>query len=543
MNVSDGISPPAPDSTDEPDLPAVNIRVRSFSFAPGRPEQLLTNHSGILLWLISGLYFLGFGAGAWGLPLSSDEVFSHLVARNTPAGILAALAHGADTHPPLHYLILHLAYSSLGRGQFAGRLPFLAAGLAAALLLYSFARVRLEPCYALVAPLFFLLTAHARVAFVTRPYALMMLAYSMGLWFWQRTDGPRRRTLNLFGLGCAMGIAVTSHFYGGLLALAIGSGEAMRSWRSNRFQWSVWLTLLAGTLPIYFLLPQIRAISATVGSAMLNHGKIVTSPTAMKLLQTYTTFLNPALVASVVIGVGLLMIGGWPHRIYVRPNGSGLAGEEILTAAVMIAIPLLLYVLGVRATGVFNPGYGYMAALGAALIASQAASWLTASSRRNGALPAVCLLLVFCGQQASLSRTWRPHPWNRYQVASVLMASEAAGTGPIVVSQLIPFTQLFYYAPDNLRSRLHYLIDVSEASRFGDSSTDVALRELRPWTGLPVDDYAAFTSRQSSFLVYDWGFEPAGWLIPYLRQSHAEIQVLDTGGVQKLMLVTVGARP
>lgn len=505
-------------------------------------EDLVGRHAGIALWLIAALYFAGFGASAWGLPLHSDELFSYYLALNSPARILDALAHGADTHPPLHYLALHLGHLLFGPAPFASRLPFLLAGLAAAFFLYDAARQRLDATAGLIAMLFFLMTATTREVYISRPYSLMMLAYALAFWCWQRTADPRKSTWACLGLSLTLAGAVTDHFYGGLLGLAIGGGEVLRCWRERRVRFGVWLALVAGCAPIGLLLPQIRAVSASVGAAMLSSRNLVSSPTPAKLWQAYTTQLNPALPVTFVVGMVLLLPALRRGKRTEPATRNGFAPEELLSAGLMVAMPLLLYVLGLKVTGVFNPGYCYMASIGAALLAAQASFRLGGGAGRWKVLPVAALLLVFLLQQATLAPFWRARPWTRYQVARVLTAAQGQPK-PIVVGQLIPFLQLLYYAPEDLRGRLHYLVDVDLAGRYGDASTDVALRELGHWADLPLEDYAAFAARESSFLVYDWGFEPGGWLVPFLREQQERnkrltIKVVGTSGIQRLLLVT-----
>src|ERR1700689_3738179 len=106
----------------------------------------------LALGVCSFLYFIGFGGAAYSKALSSDELFSLYISRLSNASeIWKALSQGADSNPPVHYVLLHAAHKLFGDSALAGRLPFLLAVWGMALFLYSFVKKRYPPIYGLIA--------------------------------------------------------------------------------------------------------------------------------------------------------------------------------------------------------------------------------------------------------------------------------------------------------------------------------------------------------------------------------------------------------
>jgi hypothetical protein len=496
-------------------------------------------HPWVAISVCGFLYFFGFGALAYSSTLSSDEIFSLYVSwLPNVATILRALSQGADTHPPLHYLLLHGAHRLFGNSTLAGRFPFLLAEWGMVLLLYRFVARRCSPIYGMIAALIPLLTDYANFSHVGRPYALNLCAYAMALWFWQAAARPRN-VAALAGLAVTGIFAVSAHFYGGFALLPIAVGELWRYRTTRRLNLGVWLAMILGTSPIVLFRPQIRAIARGVGAAGLHSSATITSPTLQKLFATYADSMQPALII-VLLGLtaAVLFGSGRDPAAAANPPSQGLSQPEMAASFTLMFIPILLYVIGRTVTGGYGTAYGCSVCIGAGLLVAQLAFRLFSRQRSQATILAALLLVGFALGQLQNARSWRAHPWTRFQPSTLLTGKSGVGSLPVVISQIVPFLQLVQYSDPPLKGRLAYLIDPKHAASFGDLAPDVALQQLRPWATIPVQDYSAFVKANPSFLVYNWG-HIQGWLVPYLLRQGASVEVLATDGPHQLLAITV----
>jgi hypothetical protein len=505
--------------------------------------ERIERHPRVILVGSSFLYFLGFGALAYSKALSSDEIFSLYVSRlATVPDILRALAQGADTHPPLHYLLLHAVHLFLGESSLAGRFPFLLAIWAMGLFVYGFVTKRCSPLYGFIAALMCWLTSYANTACLSRPYALLLCWYAAALWFWQAAEEGPRKKFFLMGLVMSVTLAITTHFYGVFIMLPIVAGEGWRSYDRRRLDFQLLGALAVGCSSILLFLPQMRIIRHLYTAVGLTRTSTVTSPTLDKLWITYSDMLQPALwmVLAGMIAAACLKSSSLKNKFPKNVQWEGFQGPEVAAASTMVSMPCLLYLIGKFVTGAYGSGYGYMVALGFSILTTHATFILFENKRRPTLILLSCLFLGFSIQQIRTARQWRTRFWYRYEVSPVLLKQESGvnDTLPIVVSQLIPFLQLSYYATPPVASRLCYLNDSALAARFGDPTPDLALAQLHRWVPLALQDYQSFLQEHSSFLVYDWGFIPS-WLLPALMERQAHIEIIDRDGPHHLLKVTL----
>jgi hypothetical protein len=92
---------------------------------------------------------------------------------------------------------------------------------------------------------------------------------------------------------------------------------------------------------------------------------------------------------------------------------------------------------------------------------------------------------------------------------------------PVVVADGMLYLQLWYYAPQRLKSRLVYLTDNDAARRYVKNDLlEDGLKSLRPWAPVEVLDYRSFAAPGREFLVYQKKFYMA-WLLD---------RIVDDGG-------------
>jgi hypothetical protein len=108
------------------------------------------------------------------------------------------------------------------------------------------------------------------------------------------------------------------------------------------------------------------------------------------------------------------------------------------------------------------------------------------------------------------------------------IVTAAPGTDRLLfVSSALEYLEAAYFAPSQIRSRLHWLSDPNAAVRFsGSASPDLALLRLQHWMPLHVEDYAEFAAKHSDFvLVGGKGVFSDWWPQRLLHDGH-RLQVL-----------------
>jgi len=137
----------------------------------GQQARLLQR--GLLIGIALAVLALTLLAAHW-RPLWYDELFTFYVARQpTAIGTVQALLAGADTNPPLDYLLRHAAMALLGASSAAFRLPSALAFIAGLLATYAFVRRRVPFIPAVMALLLPVATAAVYFAYEGRAYALL----------------------------------------------------------------------------------------------------------------------------------------------------------------------------------------------------------------------------------------------------------------------------------------------------------------------------------------------------------------------------------
>ena len=166
------------------------------------------------LILFSLVFLLSAGLLAAAKILWNDEISTSLFARlPSLADITAGLRLGADSHPPLSFLLTRWSYALLGVNPVAARLPAILGYWVLTLSVFAFVRSRANALYAAAASSFLLITPLVAYAYEARPYGILLGLTGLSLLVWQRTCQARggRRALLLAALALTLAAAVSAH--------------------------------------------------------------------------------------------------------------------------------------------------------------------------------------------------------------------------------------------------------------------------------------------------------------------------------------------
>lgn len=174
-----------------------------------------------------------------------DEVVTvHMARLPNLKTLLAALSHGADSLPPLYYMVVGMSDNFLGHGEIAIRLPSTMAMVATLLITFDCARRLTDGPHGLIA----MALASGPLAgegFEARSYALYVMFAALALWVWTYTRTSQK--WSAFWFGTVLFLGVSFHYYAVLLLVPFALWEVSR--------WKPWqpppLKLIAGIIGVF----------------------------------------------------------------------------------------------------------------------------------------------------------------------------------------------------------------------------------------------------------------------------------------------------
>ena len=485
--------------------------------------RFLEKHKVLSFSIFSFFYFLGACGKASSKPFWFDELFSWYVAQlPSLSEIWNALYEGIENHPPLHYFLIHASHGVLGTGELATRLPFIVGFWLALLFVFMFILKRCGSVIAYLSLLFLCLSLSYGYAFEARPYALVLACCSASLLCWQWAIEGRFRRLGLMGLSLSLGVALFSHYYAILLFPPLMMGEAYRSLRSKRVDWSIWISMAVGAAVLLPLVPM-----------MLKHREYSeffwAKPTRERFLEVINWFFHdPILVYFCIVGflIGVLKRG---HSQAVnKKNRSAtwnIPSHELVAMMTLLLLPIIGFVFAKLVTHAFNPRYFLPTLIGIALGLAFLYQRLLQDRVLVTAVLLVSLLSIFIYGQAVDAQGFVS---KKIDILGRRLAQSLNATGdqgPIVISDGVKFLEYLHYAPPDLKSRLCYLIDPSAVRQKGVDTVERSLNELRKKVPMCVEDYRSFLSSHDHFYLYS----PIDLLLLHLLEDRAQIKFENRG--------------
>jgi hypothetical protein len=526
-----------------------------------------------LMALFSIAYFASVVGRALAKPFWYDEVFTVYNSRlPSLATLMTALQSHGDFSPPVLHLLTRAAAAVPGNELVTLRLPAMIGVWILCLCVYRLVARRLAGRFALAAVFMLMLTPVYDYAFEARGYGIALAVSGVALVCWQAAAEGWHRPLSLAGLAVCAALIPLTHYYYGLVILAIGLAELARAVQRRRPDWPMAAALACSSLGLPIILPQVAA--NLDGSVIIRIHEDL-----LALLMTSTQGLFGGLIVPLsVMGSGWLLSfvvpAGARSGRWIRPEtvstattlAAGLAVMAFSTAprwtflgglaiagslaafrwlpapessgsAARTALPeyevvlylalVVLVALSVAATawhGFFSIRYCLFAAIGAAGLMALLFSRLEPQWPAAG-LTLAALLALFV--MARLSTGWENLRTPAMPAIDPLLAKGPPGL-PIAVANNFDFVQLQYRAPQGLRGQLVYLADPEAELRYIFANVaDRALLEERRFAPLAVYDYRSFIDTHARFLVYE-ATEP-NWLVPQLQADGYQLQLIDSG--------------
>lgn len=461
--------------------------------------RFLEKHWLLLLLLFTLLYLWIVVPVAETKPLWDDEFFT-LYISSAPgfAGIWSALATGADQHPPLFFLLHQRILSLLGVNHLTLRLPAIAGVWLMAASLFVFVSRRTSAVWGIAAALFLVTTEAVTYAAEARGYAIVLGCTGTAMLCWQQAALGRKRAAALTGLAASLAGAVCGHYYAVLLLGPFAAAELIRSLRLRKLDPFVWLAFAGMLVPLVFSWPLIAASRAYAATFWAR-------PAWRAALDFYPAT-HAKLTGAAAIFTVLLVLYQYYGSRQRKPNKisppNAFTLEEIVLALGLMSLPLAALAAAKLGTNAYHVRYALSGVIGSTVLAIAALHAALQRSREAGSLLACALAVNLIGV-STIERISREEEGGLISRSARFLESAAPSDMPIVISEVLVFHKLSFYAPERLASRLRYVPDPTNSLFYlGHDTIDQGLLTLRPWFPLRIEEYHGYLQENRRFLVY-----------------------------------------
>ncbi len=491
----------------------------------------MEKHKYWILLLLTIIYSVGAKGHAAGKPFWYDEVITLIVAQSPDLATTWKAALQCDANPPLPHLLTHLAVRWFGTGEVSARLPAIAGFWIFCLCLFRFVYRRAGICYALSALLLPVVTEAYYHTAEARAYGPELAFCGLALVAWQAATGDAKRLgpvrlAALAGLSLSLAAALLCHYFAILLYLPLGGAEAFRSYRTRKIDWGVCAALAAGATPVILraatIVGVVKGFSHTWAPAYLRQA-FEFWETGLQHGASYW-----ALLLGLLALLCLRAKGEDGASIAIR-----IPGHELVAGVLFLAIPLAAVVGGLLVTHMFSARYALIGLTGVCLLSPMVAAEFFGSRALPGLL--MTAVLTFGLALTLIDYTENPNPYDDDPILR-----EALEHGPVVIPDGQLFLQMWHYAPERLKQRLVFLVDLDAAVKYmGFDTIDGGVEALKQLSSVNVVAWKAFAAPGREFVVYQNLLRP-GWVLPRVLDEGAAVQVKKYRLYRSLVNVRLG---
>lgn len=370
--------------------------------------------------------------------------------------------------PPGATVVGYLVNKIAGAGEVVFRLPAMIGFWGFCLCLFGFAARRVSIFFALSALLLPFATWGEAYSVEARGYSLVLGCCGVALYCWQTATAGKKRGLSLLGLTLAIGAAILFNYYAVFILLPLAGAEVVRSLERRQIDWPIWASLVLGGVSL---------------SSFLSYSQgMHIRPFSVAQKRDYLTFYTDAFGKSLWFLVPVLVL---------------------ISAWLLLLIPVAAITLAlVVPPHTFTDRYALPAIGGFALLSSLLAAHFAGGRSAVGLAFATAAFLPFAyamTQGRTLTSPLDQRP----------MLRQAAGEGPVVLTDFLTVLPTWYYASEPVRSHLIGLADEQLWLQSGHINQHVeGFRRF----GVPMASYQDLTSSGKPFRLY---LTPGlGWWLP-----------------------------
>jgi hypothetical protein len=271
-----------------------------------------------------------------------DEILTALVSRMPDLRVLwKALSEIEEQTPPFYFLITRTFDQIFHHADIGLRVPSALALGAGLLVTFDTARRLTDGLYGLIAMSLLASPFVTYYGYEARAYAIYFMLAAIALWLWVFTEAESKAAAATFGAVFFIGVAIHYYFVLSLLPFGI-----MALAQRRIFHPKVVAATVGVMVSLAVLYPQIAK-----SRAFANSVSPVWAPSVPKLLAAYREFFPIAILALVVIALGLVIFSKPSKHLATSMS----AGERV--SWLFLVVPLSAYFLGNLVTHIFHDRY------------------------------------------------------------------------------------------------------------------------------------------------------------------------------------------
>lgn len=469
------------------------------------------------------------------LPFWFDELQTLAVASQpNMRAMWAALSHLVDSQPIAFHLVEHTVLRLTSAKEIALRLPSILAGPCIALCVFMYVKRRSGELVACLCALLLLSTSLCHQYLIeARSYSVMVAFTALALVCYQRLPSPLWTTL----LGVSLFLAGSFHYYAVFSMVPFGLAESLRSVKTRRIRWRVWMALGCGALPLVVFRQWLLKFRGYYGAHFFSSAHFSELPRYYGSYFLTDGVFGPALAALVAAGII------W-SQLLRRSGPEAQVPDEVAERVVLlnfVGLPLIGLIILRVVNGGMVDRYFLPTTLGIILGMSYV---LSLAGRKATIMFGVFLFCVIGIREYTFWRHPDDNPLFSYDTATSkaqlhrmenLMQDVGYNDLPIVVSNSLLYPQLVYYSNPPLTKRLCFLVDEQRELHYtGNDTNSKILSVLRDFFPARVEDYSKFTTSHQKFLLYskglDWdtaAFTDQGFAMNLLQHDDGRVYLVE----------------
>jgi hypothetical protein len=478
------------------------------------------------------LTFLGAFTASLYKKIWIDELLEYYTDTQPVHAILyTQLHHPFSLEPPTFHLIVHGFQAVLGPGLQAQRLPSMLCFLLAQYCIFCIVRAFAGERAALIGMLLPTLTYVRHYADEGRSYALLFAMGALSLLCWYlaiQQASSRRRVFSLAGLVIALGLAITSHYYGLLLLGPLYLAELIRTFERRRPDWPVIAALLCGSATLLLDVPFSRAAL----TFKAHYYPQIPEPQA--IWTTYEWLLG-IIGTNLVIAIPILLVAGVGAFLFawyaIRARVSEAPVSIWAAPAALTLLPVFAFFLSRFATHAFEPRYTLPALGGLSIVLGFAsAPMLTRKSVYYVVFGLVLLAsMAFALREIRRCRRDMETFQKQIQLPSVLVDGNGVPRETLYVRSAESFLWAHFYLPSAVADRftLLYSMNLEYGWLHHDAGSHFAqdIGETIPrFHTLPYEQFRTLTGAHEVFITEGKYVEIDEWLDKQLAADHFRLQ-------------------
>jgi hypothetical protein len=445
-----------------------------------------------------------------------DELFTFDIAKAKSIPQMWMLIRRFDFQLPAGYVLSRISMMPFGDSKFGLRFPSMLEFYVGSMALFFYVRRKVGIAYAAAAVLILWMGETFPYATEARPYALLMMFFSILLLCWDVATSPEKRDLALWGAAIANLGMLSAHVFAPLSLLPFLGAEAVRFRRTRKPDFALWTALLLPTVSIALYIPLFKGYAAIYFPSLFE-------ASWSRIPHFYYDAIDVIGVALFLAVFAALLVPREKSHVTSAP---GWRREELVLFGCVLLNPILLNILLMRRHGAFWDRYA-ITTEAVMYIGISILLGLRLGGNRLAGYTAAAVLLVFCVQ----ADVWLIVSKPSLQDASVL--APIRRDLPLVAASGVTFFEMNHHEKQDVLSRLYFLKDRSVAMEythtnlFEDRGFGDGMKPYFPISA-KVASYADFIHQHREFLVLGTYDDPEEWLLQKLDDDGAQLTWLGT---------------